>query len=106
MTDPAYNVNAAIQAENVAERLYYPDRLARLREIEENDIEPGRFEERAPIPWAGDPNVCRWANCTLPFTGVLYGSPLCDRHQEIHRSPEQDRMVEQLRKEKEARANA
>ena len=53
--DSAYNVNAAIQAEKVAERLYYPDRLARLREIEENEIDgdrftPAEFLKAGPLP--------------------------------------------------------
>lgn len=77
MSDPAYNVNAAIIAEKMDERLFYPDRLTRVREIEENDIEPGRFEERAPIhiPWDGV--TCRSECCTRPFTTMWYCHHMC-----------------------------
>ena len=110
--DSAYNVNAAIQAEKVAERLYYPDRLARLREIEDNDIEPGRFwtpeselEARAPVVWEYPCFLC-------DKNTEQVGSGLCNscRTQYIDRlvSPypnNREEMIEIIRKER-ANANA
>ena len=64
MTDPEYNVNAAIAAEKVAERLYYPDRLARLREIEENEMDGDRFTPaefwQPPVKAVPKPIQCAW----------------------------------------------
>lgn len=52
---------------------------------------PAEFLGIVGKPWDGA--TCTWTDCALPFTGLLYGSPLCHLHAEMHRSPEQDRRI-------------